>query len=128
MFHDSAVGMVFNVSAEGYYAFLLTVGELHFLHQKSRKTVAYTLIKRNWTRTPVEIVPWAVIPGNSSVSPSAKAHKLSVEYNRGQITLLVDDLEVERVKDTTFDGGYVGFGVFGKGRATVRDLLVEGLP
>jgi hypothetical protein len=42
--------------------------------------------------------------------------------------LLVDDLEVERVKDTTFDGGYVGFGVFGNGRATVRDLLVEGLP
>jgi hypothetical protein len=128
MFYDSAVGMVFNVSTAGYYAFMLTVGEPDSPHQRSRKLAAYTLIKRSWNGAPVTIVPWAVVPADSSVNPDAKTHKLSVEYSRGQIILLVDDLEVERVEDTTFDGGYVGFGVFGNGRATVRDLFVEELP
>jgi Ca-activated chloride channel family protein len=128
-FADSA-GMVFNVSTAGYYAFLLGVGE-EFV-QARRHMVAYALVKKSWDGPAVAVVPWTVIPPDSlvgrSISATAETHTLSVENHRGQITLLVDGLQVERVRDTTLHGGYVGFGVFGKGRAIIRDLLVEELP
>jgi hypothetical protein len=93
---------------------------------------AYALVKRTWNGPAVAVVPWKVIPPDSPagrlLDPAAKAQKLSVESNRGQITLRVAGFQVERVKDTTFEDGYVGFGLFGKGRAVVQDLLVEELP
>ena len=42
----------------------------------------------------------------------------------GPVTLA----RTERVKDTTVEDDYVGFGLLGKGRAVVQDLLVEELP
>lgn len=55
-------------------------------------------------------------------------HKLSVERNRGQITLAVDDRQVASLEDTTFAYGMVGISVFKEGRVIVRDLLVQAIP
>ncbi len=136
-FSDS-VGVVFGVSAEGHYAFLLGVGK-EFVQDPNavaasagRPMIAYALVKRRWNGPAAAIIPWTVIPADGpagrSLLPTAKTHKLSVESNRGQITLLVDGFQVERVQDSTFEDGYVGVGLFGKGRALVQDLLVEELP
>jgi Ca-activated chloride channel family protein len=132
-FSDSA-GLAFGVSAEGHYAFLLRVGKYPdaVAAGAGRDMFAYALVKRTWNGPAVAVVPWKVIPPDSPagrlLDPAAKAQKLSVESNRGQITLRVAGFQVERVKDTTFEDGYVGFGLFGKGRAVVQDLLVEELP
>jgi Ca-activated chloride channel family protein len=136
-FSDSA-GVIFGLAVDGHYAFLLGVGR-EFAQDPSataagagRDIIAYALVKRYWSSPALAIVPWTVIPPNSpagrSLDPTAKAHKLSIESNRGQITLLVDGFQVERVEDSTFEEGYVGVGLLGKGRAVVQDLLVEELP
>ena len=54
-------------------------------------------------------------------------HKLSVECDRGYITLQVDDRQVGIVRDTTFQYGLVGFGVLGEGHVSVHDLRVEAM-
>jgi len=136
-FSDSA-GMVFGVSPEGHYAFLLGVGE-GFVPDRDaraggagRDTVAYALVRRRWNGPATAVVPWTALPPASSTGPAvnaaARTHRLSVESNRGQIILRIDELEVKRVEDTTFAEGYVGFGLFGAGRAVAQDLRVEEIP
>jgi hypothetical protein len=131
-FSDSA-GVVFGVSAGGHYAFLLSVRKDSdgIAAGAGRDMIAYALVKRSWNGPAIAIVPWTAIPPGSpagrSLDAAARTHKLSVENKRGQITLLVDSFQVERVKDATFEDGYVGFGLLGKGRAVVQDLLVEEL-
>jgi VWFA-related protein len=111
------VGMVFDVMEEGYYAFLLA--------PENGTMISSTLIKGRWDGTRSTIMSATSIV---SLDRPGKLHKLTVERNQEQITLLVDDQEVGSVRDTTFPYGLVGFGVFGEGRITVHDLLVEAIP
>jgi len=64
----------------------------------------------------------------AEMDQSPKSHKLSVERNRGQIILAVDDHPVGSIQDTTFKYGMVGISVFKESRVVVHDLLVEAIP
>jgi hypothetical protein len=83
----------------------------------------------------MEGVSSVVIPQTRLVGFERYAkHKLSVECNRGQITLAVDDHQVASMEDVSAKYGLVGFGVFGdcrawrKCRIVVNDLLVQAIP
>jgi len=114
--------MVFDVNESGYYALLLT--------PPVDGRVAFEFAKGSWDGTRSAIIPRTSIAELEQVSK----HKLSVECNRGQITLAVDDRQVGSIQDTTFEYGLVGFGVFGECRSScgcrviVRDLLVQAIP
>jgi len=114
---DSAVGLVFDVNAEGYYAFLLPP-------PGDKKQMAFELVKGNWDGTRSMIIPRTPI---AEMEQFGK-HELSVQRVRGQITLAVDDRQVGSIQDTTFAYGLVGISVFSKSSVIVRDLLVEALP
>jgi hypothetical protein len=113
-----AVGMVFDVMEEGYYAFLLAA-------PGGGKEVSFELVKGRWDGTRSAIIPLTFIV---SIDRPGKVHKLSVERNRGQITLGVDDQQVGSIQEATFKYGLVGFGVFDEGRVIVHDLLVQAIP
>ena len=114
------VGMAFDVNETGYYALLLA--------PSVNKMTAFEFVKGSWDGTRSVIIPRTSIGEFEQISK----HKLSVECNRGQITLAVDDREVGRIKDTRVEYGLVGFGVFGEGGAShgviVHDLLVQAMP
>ena len=116
------VGLVLDVNESGYYALLLT--------PPVDGRVAFEFVKGGWDGTRAEIIPRTPI---AELERFGK-HKLSVECNRGQITLAVDDRQVGSIQDTTFEYGLVGLGVFGKCgasrecRVIVRDLLVQAIP
>lgn len=113
---NPAVGMVFDLMEDGYYAFLLS---------PSNTAISTTLIKGRWDGTRSTLTRGTPI---ISIDRPGGLHKLTVERNQGQIILLVDDQQVGSVSDTTFPYGLVGFGVFGEGRVIVHDLLVEAIP
>jgi hypothetical protein len=108
-------GLVFDVMEQGYYAFLLQpVGK--------GNEIDFSLVKGYWNGTRSTMLPWTPV---MSVERPGKVHKLSVECERGYITLQVDDRRVGIVRDTTFRYGLVGFGVLGEGHVGVHDLRVE---
>jgi hypothetical protein len=118
--------MVFHMMERGYYSVLLAP------EAGNGNELSVELAKGDWTGTQSTIAAWDLIsPGYQGYRPGAGTpeaggpHKLSVTYDRGQITLRVDDRNVGSIHDTTFQYGLVGFGVFGHGRIVVRDLLVE---
>jgi Ca-activated chloride channel family protein len=119
----ASVGLVFDFNESGYYAFLLT-------RFRPEGWMGFTLVKGN-----MEGVSSVVIPQTRLVGFERYAkHKLSVECNRGQITLAVDDHQVASMEDVSAKYGLVGFGVFGdcrawrKCRIVVNDLLVQAIP
>ena len=119
----SSAGLVFHVNESGYYAFLLTP-------PGDARQMAFELVKGNWDGTRAEIIPRTPI---AELEQFGK-HKLAVECNRGQIALSVDGHQVGSVRDTTFQYGLAGFGVFGECdaihecRLIVHDLRVEAIP
>lgn len=114
---DSGVGLVFNLTERGYHAFLLMADD-------SGKTTV-ELIKGDWKGTQSVLMP----PTRVAVKQLEQqaVHRLSVESDRGQLTLSVGDHVVGKIRDDEFRIGLVGFGVFGRGRLVVRDLLVQAL-
>jgi hypothetical protein len=44
------------------------------------------------------------------------------------ITILLNGLQVQVIRDPSFTHGYVGMAQYGYGRTFFRDLRVEGLP
>ena len=115
---DSGVGLVFNLTERGYHAFLLMADE-------SVNGTTVELIKADWNGARAVLMP----PTRIAVTQQDQraVHKLSVESVRGQLTLSVDEHVVGKIHDADFGIGLVGFGVFGRGRLTVRDLLVQAL-
>ena len=119
----NSVGMVFDVNESGYYAFLLTP-------PGDAKQMAFELVKGNWDGTRAAIIPRTPI---AELEQFGK-HELSLECNRGRITLSVDGHQVGSAQDTTFKYGLAGFGVFGECdaihecRLIAHDLLVEAIP
>ena len=133
-----AAGMVFHMGPEGYYAFLLTGNDpRRTVSRTDEKHLRFALLNRNWNGQQTEIIPWTTVAGFGVGLPDRPVHKIGVEYRRGEIALFVDDHEVgmpegssltaiKRVRDTTFEDGLTGFGVFGDGHALYRDFIVEG--
>lgn len=112
----SLPGLVFHLGTNGYYALLLNRadnGVSFLLTRKSFSSAAETIL-----------VPWTKIASVAGKPP----WKLSVQYQRGRIDVLVGDQTVTTVGDTTFPSGLTGLALFGHGRATFHDLLVEELP
>jgi hypothetical protein len=124
--YSSAAGIVFRMNDGGFYAFLLsTAGR--------GATLWFKLVSKTYGGTYADIVPWTEIPELESArsgSPQERAaspKKISVECAGDRISLFVDDRQVASVKDENFGNGYVGFALFGNGRAVFRDLLVQTL-
>ena len=107
--------LLFQLTGLGYY--------VAALNENAKEMEFQLIVKTLGDGAHTEIIPW------SRIAPldSAKTHKLSVECGRGQITVLVDDREVGRVKDDTFGAGIVGLALFRDGRAVFHDLTVESL-
>ena len=119
----AAGGVVFHLNENGYYALVLSgTGSLNL-----SKEISFRLIKRMFLNSaPSEIIPWTKIPPQENPSqPPTKTHRISVQSDRGQITVIVDGQELTHVQDNTFNRGMVGLGLFGDGRAVFHDLTVE---
>lgn len=116
---NSAAGIVFRLRDAGYYAFLLAhdAGQLSFKLEK--KTYS--------GKSEETIVPWTHFSRQQAQPENTAGTKLTVECQGDQITLLVDDQPVARVRDTTYASGYIGFVSIGRAHAIFRDLDVEGI-
>jgi hypothetical protein len=118
----SASGMVFHLNEQGYYAFLLT-------DTWQPNEISYKLIKQLFGGfNETVLIPWThltlpVVPGGHKLE-----HGLSVECNRGQITLRIAGQLLKSVRDATFSKGLVGFALYGDGHAEFKDLRAESLP
>ena len=114
-----SAGLVFRLSAGGYYAALLSTN-------RDRKEWWLKLVTRRYEIfTETVIVPWSKV---TVPQLSRSGTKLAVETAGSLITIFVDDQEVKRVQDDAFTQGYVGFVLSGAERATFRDLIVEQAP
>jgi len=114
----SAKGMVFRLNSRGYYGFLV---------MGAGAKLSFKLIKRNWSDpTDREIIPWTLV--DDMTSKLIEAHRswadgnirISVEAKGAQLTLLVNDVPVAQVQDSTFADGYVGMALFGSGTTRFR--------
>ncbi len=121
----TAPGLVFHMGAAGYYALVLSGAG-----PKGSHDVAFELLKRTFSQGSESVlIPWTkVVVPITSEEVEKKQRKLSVEYRRGKIDVLVDDQPAATVQDATFPHGLIGMALFGHGRVVFRDLLVEGLP
>ena len=114
-----AAGLVFRLSQQGYYALLLS-------GNRGNKEFWLKLVKREYqSNLQSEIVPWTRV---DVPNDSDDGIKLSVESIGSMFILFVNDQSVKRVRDDTFQQGYVGFVISGAGRAIFRDLAVEEIP
>jgi hypothetical protein len=105
-------GLVFQLTGLGYYTAMLNV-----------RTREFRLIKTTfWDHLQTEIIPWT-----RTGMEATDRHKISVECNRGRITVAIDEVEAGRAEDHTFPGGLVGLARFDDGRAVFHDLRVEAL-
>jgi len=113
--HQPAVGLVFRLNQQGYYALLLT-------GSRGAKESAVKLVKREFRNSAeMEILPWTRIVNQATTSGT----ELSVEAVGDQITLFVNGQRVKQLKDDSYYQGYVGFTVSGPARAVFQDLVVE---
>lgn len=115
---SAAVGIVFDVREEGYYAFLVT--------PPAGLQNTFELVRGNWDGKRTPIIPKTQF--GFSVANEGKKYKLSVDRNGRQVTVFVDDKQVGSIEDSSLEYGLVGFGVFGNGREVVHDLQVEATP
>jgi hypothetical protein len=72
------------------------------------------------------IVPWTRLSAKQVQQDSTAGIKLTVECHGDQITLFVDDQQVGRVRDASYESGYIGFISLGTGHAVFRNLHAEG--
>ena len=74
--------------------------------------------------TPFRISPMEPTVRPGPVSPFITAF---VKCAGNRITVRIDGIEAISLSDDTFDGGQVGMGFFGAGRALFRNLEVQGI-
>jgi len=115
---DSAVGMAFDVMERGYYAFVLDVpGQAH--------QITFELVEGDWSGARSVIIPWTPV---ADMDRPGKVYKLSMEQNRGRISLAVDGHQVGSIQDAAYEYGLIGISIFDQGSITVHDLLVQAIP
>jgi VWFA-related protein len=114
----SGVGLVFNLTETGYYALILTP-------DPNESGTDATLVKGKWDGTRSILMPSTRV--SHTPFEQQAVHFLSVESIRGHVTLIVDKNVIAKIDDSTLTYGLVGFGVFGGGQLTVRDLVVQAL-
>ena len=125
-------GMVFRLNGNGYYALLLTrIGKMHS---------SFKLIKHRWDgalgapffpRMETTIIPWSDISelhsGVRQTRPGkSNEEQITVECRGPLIKVWLDGADAVRVRDESFQDGYIGMAQFGYGRALFRDLEVQG--
>ncbi len=110
----AAAGLVFRMNDRGYYALLLSDARGRDLLFKLEKW-------HHQIREPDEIIPWT--PAHLS-EPTESGMEMAVDCVGSQITVSLNGRQVARVKDDTYDQGYVGFILTGAGRTKFRDLVV----
>jgi Ca-activated chloride channel family protein len=124
-YSDGGAGIVFRLNEQGCYLFLLSGkgNDEHF---------SYSVVKRSWSGIETQLVPWVRIPLARDQSTIAKEAiepvTLTVECSGDRIILRLNDLEVERLTDSSLPQGQVGIAAFGKGRALFHSLYVEERP
>lgn len=112
---QTSAGLVFRLNERGYYALLLN--DFH-----GAKDIYFKLQKRGYQgNTPAEIIPWT--PLHLPEAPKS-GMKMAVESVGSEITIFLNSQQVARVKDDTYDQGYVGFILSGMGSARFSDLVV----
>jgi VWFA-related protein len=111
----ATAGFVFRLKDTGYYALLLT--------EASRaKDLWFKVEKREYQgNAQTDLIPWTA--AHFSEVPSS-GMPIAVDCVGSQITVLINGQQVGRVKDDSYDRGYVGFILSGIGHAKFRDLLV----
>lgn len=126
-------GLIFRVNDRGYYLLLLQRGKGASDTTRGYHPVAYTVAKRFWSEpfmkpivawTPFRISPMEPTVRPGPVSPFITAF---VKCAKNRITVRIDGIEAISLSDDTFDGGQVGMGFFGAGRALFRNLEVQGI-
>jgi Ca-activated chloride channel homolog len=116
----SAAGLVFRLNVDGYYAVLVSG-----VQGGKEKELFLKLVKAAYGHEQETIiVPWTLVRVPEG---SEERIKLSVESVGSQITLSVNDQQVDRVQDDSFAQGLVGFVQSEAGRAVFQDLVVEEL-
>jgi VWFA-related protein len=118
----AADGLVFHLNERGYYAFLVT-------DAGRANEISFKLVKQFFGGfNEAILIPWTdlalpAVPGGRKLE-----HRVSVECNRGEITLRIDGQLAKTIHDATFSNGLVGFALFGDGHVEFRDLRAESLP
>jgi Mg-chelatase subunit ChlD len=121
--NDSSGGIVFRLNDGGYYAFLLSTSSKAYKGDE----LSFKLVKKTYRGISEEvIVPWTRLSAKQVQQDSTAGIELTAECHGDQITLLVDDQQVGRVRDATYESGYVGFMSLGTGHAVFRNLHADG--
>ena len=114
----SAAGLAFRLNDRGYYAVILSPSAAG-----SRK-VSFKLIKKyHYANSAQDLSPWTEIPISDAIGGPAK--KLSVQCRGKEIRIFFHGQVVAKFEDPDFGEGMVGMVMYGTGRASFRDLLVE---
>ncbi|HLG95097.1 MAG TPA: VWA domain-containing protein [Bryobacteraceae bacterium] len=132
---ETVPGLVFHFSERGYYAVLLAGTRVKNAAGKPVPVIDYelrrTLFNDDGQARETDLIPWTPVSSPAaeiSSGGAAQPHKISVEYQSGQIAVSVDDQRLASVHDDTLPNGLTGLAVFGKGDAIFHDLLVQDLP
>lgn len=119
--HANAASLVFHLSEEGFYALMLTGGH-------SARSVQFKLAKRtlvgDGSSTQSDLIPWTPVDPQGG-GDATDLHTIAVEDKHGRIAVFVDDKPVATASDNSFASGLVGLGLFGRGNAIFRDLMVQ---
>jgi Ca-activated chloride channel family protein len=114
----SAAGLAFRLNDRGYYAVIISPSAVG-----SRK-VSFKLIKKyHYADSAQDLSPWTEIPVSDAIGGPAK--KLSVQCRGKDIRIFFHGQVVAKFEDPDFDEGMVGMVMYGTGRASFKDLLVE---
>ncbi|MEO8658543.1 MAG: VWA domain-containing protein [Bryobacteraceae bacterium] len=114
----SAAGLAFRLNDRGYYAVIISPNA-----GGSRK-VSFKLIKKyHYATSPQDLSPWTEIPISDLIGGPEK--KLSIQCRGKAIRIFFHGQVVAKFEDPDFEEGVVGMVMYGTGRASFRDLLVE---
>jgi hypothetical protein len=123
--HGSAArGMVFRLNDAGCYVLLLSGAG-------KAGDVSFRLVRKLFpSYLEVPLIPWTPItgPALADMSSGGMANRITVECIHDRIKILLNDMEVTRIVDSSYAEGYVGLAHYGSGHTLFRDLRVEGLP
>jgi len=111
-----AAGLAFHFNDRGYYAVIVTASG-------SRK-ISFKLIKKYHFETRArDLTEWMDAPVSDLFAGSNK--KIEVRCSGPVIRIFVQGQEAAKFEESEFEEGLVGMVLYGTGRATFQDLLVE---
>ena len=110
----ASAGLIFRLGGRGYYAVIVGRDSL-------ARQWRYTLVKKHYCENELyNLLPWKELPRNEKFPI-----QIAVRCRGGVITILHPGDSPSQVEDHDFEEGPVGMVLYGVGRATFRDLLVD---